>query len=1041
MMMKTTSQHSKALSERKRKRLKRQIEKSLSSLRSNRKNYRTHIELGDSYSLLDQAQKADEHYSRAIEILHKKPVDERARKQIIMLYGKILSLVPEKREAYTALGHEYVAAGQKEKAARFLLSSAKRAFEDGDYELALQCYTDVVDIGKSNPYIIERCTEIFLKLGRKDDAVKNYIHIGDTYAHDEKYIEALDYYKKADALQTESPELTLKIARMYYALEWSENAATELVKLAEYHEEHQNYQEAMKYYQHSLSLDQDNEKALTGKQRITELHTIESPWNTGDAGQDPRQKDILDELDQLEEILREQSTQEVKGQLSQKPVASSSIQRGEPVNGSYAGLQQEQTPLCIIGEASELSSDTANGHDTALHRNGYEVLQPTEQAQQPSPKAIEVSWQDRLMDLNLEKDFVLETGLEEEHVEATAGEEDYSDYEVVDFNVGTSIDTDLVGEKTTLENLDIEPETDLVGEKTTLKNLDIEPEREERASSGEASGDTPLDAEAEQLIEQFVIAAEEGASELEPSFADNRAASEPQQPVLASENSPFEPEQIMIEEFSELEQEADSLPEEEFLVDPISFDVEDISERETLTAIHGEVPDMKPQTMMDGEEMLKIVQQTGATSLEIETSPAVESLTPMAKPSASGATSLETETSPEIETSPAEQSSLKARENLSQEKVPEMTKKLGDLAKQLENTEEEKYFLQEQFTAQIRELRSREAAMRREFELAKKEKEEIKLRLDEITATYEVSRHHAEKFDETRYEAIVSKIQHKKLALQQYLNRLIERREENGRFMAVELQHLGETKQRLQHNLEYIQQVKTRIEEKINTELREAQQQIRALTLASQKLEDHVSAQERAESNLRKQLATVKEERDTLQDQFTETITALTADNEKLGEQVKELSVKHSDAEETLKRKFQTLHVSYQRLKSEYRSSLDSKERELNRTAQRLSEFADEYVKLEKTLGEIRQERNKLGKMLAKETATRERLEEKLINIESQVDSLEVQGTELLEQLGEELDRQLSLKHSTSDEFQTSLEDFERLLSLQEREIQSLEVL
>jgi hypothetical protein len=79
--------------------------------------------------------------------------------------------------------------------------------------------------------------------------------------------------------------------------------------------------------------------------------------------------------------------------------------------------------------------------------------------------------------------------------------------------------------------------------------------------------------------------------------------------------------------------------------------------------------------------------------------------------------------------------------------------------------------------------------------------------------------------------------------------------------------------------------------------------------------------------------------------------------------------------------------------------------------------------------------------LLVQETATRESLEEKLVGIESQVDSLEIQGTELLNQLGQELDRHFALEQSTSDEFQESLDDLERLLHLQEEEIRSLEAL
>ena len=55
MFMMTQAQNSSILSERRKRGLKKKIEKSLTSLRSDRANYRLHIELGDTYSELEQA--------------------------------------------------------------------------------------------------------------------------------------------------------------------------------------------------------------------------------------------------------------------------------------------------------------------------------------------------------------------------------------------------------------------------------------------------------------------------------------------------------------------------------------------------------------------------------------------------------------------------------------------------------------------------------------------------------------------------------------------------------------------------------------------------------------------------------------------------------------------------------------------------------------------------------------------------------------------------------------------------------------------------
>ena len=43
---------------------------------------------------------------------------------------------------------------------------------------------------------------------------------------------------------TENPEMLLKVARMYNAMAWTENAAAELVKVGEYYEHNNEYTEA-----------------------------------------------------------------------------------------------------------------------------------------------------------------------------------------------------------------------------------------------------------------------------------------------------------------------------------------------------------------------------------------------------------------------------------------------------------------------------------------------------------------------------------------------------------------------------------------------------------------------------------------------------------------------------------------------------------------------------------------------------------------------------------------------------------------------------
>ncbi len=877
------TQGSTTLSDRKKKRIQRKVDRALHTLQSEPANYKLHIETGELFMVLQDYPKAEFHYESAIASLRQEPPSERASKQMIMLYGKILSITPDHREAHSALAQEYVAVGQKEKAFRFLLSSAKRALDNENYDLALQCYRQLIDIGKSNPHILDRCSEMYLKLGRKQEAMENYIHLGDLYLQEEKHIEALDYYKKACAIEPENTDLLLKIARIYYAMEWTENAAAELVKLGEVHEKRQNFREALKYYQNGLRLDPENEKARVGAERVNQFHTIDNPWEQTGAYSGTQTLNILEELDQVDS-LSESSSQTV--------VSEGSAEQAAAPHATDISDRQEQEELFIIelhDPKTEAVNDqvhserdkSATDQEATQRRNGSLETQDSSADQPVTPP---IAWDDHVMDLHLVEDLHLAAGLENQ-------EEDLEEYR--------PDQEDLSLPENTQEHVEI---NDLL-EKPFQEETPINPE-------------TPEDqlANAKTTI-QFI--SEESLQEVER----------------------FLPE--LQEQFS---------------------------------------------------------------------------------PSDSGDTE-------------------KAQVN----GFEELQHRIEELERQLQNTEEEKYFLQEQFIAQIRDLKSHEQSLKQEFEsmieAANRDKEVLEQRLEQIAATYEASRQEGGQFDEERYETIIAKIQNKKSLLQQHLNTLLKRREENGRFLAEELKNLHATKERLQNNITHIQQIKTQLEYKINNELREAQEKILTLTSKSEALQRQLYTQKSAEEDLRSQLEKLEREKGALQDEYIATITALTGENEQLERQLQQLNASKTQAETLLKKKFYALHQSYQQLRTEFQTTLESKEQELNRTAQNLSDFADKYVKLEKTLGDIRKERDKLDAMLARETATREMLQEQLVGIEVQVDSLEEEGTQLLEQLGQELDRQLTMKHEVSDEFQVSLEELERLLSLQEKEIQQLETL
>lgn len=1424
-----------SLTGRKKKKLERQVEKYLGALKSHRSDYKLHIELGDTYAELEDPRKSVAAYYDAINLLRQTPNAAKTRTMVIELYEKIIQMAPQDAKAYLELGEEYVTAGQKEKAFRFLLASAKKAYEEENYEVALQCYNQVIAKGRTNPHIVERCTELYVKLGRKEEAMQNYIKIGDMYAQDEKNIEALEYYKKACLLDQENPELLLKVARMYNAMAWTENAASELVKVGEIFEHKQDYTEAIRYYQYSIRLDPENEKAHEGRKRISESfpadglamadlgiaaepeaiaeeegiapdnlsdmtdieETLESPGESSSFGEfevtslgeptitlegadqsaipydetahadletiqfseDGRTLDFapLSEhseaesppLDSENTLLVLNDEEEPASSMDFFPAAHTDtetlLDQGDapladfgfsqaadftPLGNDFSGDfdQEVNIPGILTLDEEETGHDVGGAtpvHEPEVLSNDSDTLFMLEDEAEPdsggrwsgqasaelfirdahalpsaspeslgqsSASAAPISLEDWIIDLK--EDELVELALEEALREQDTKEEDWGQL----FGIPTPPPAEPAweGEQLSLPASSVHAQN---GQTEQYANTDLEtiflPSEE---SFSEPGFETPFTAHPEQFeqppfvpenmepgqepqsfqqgFEEFILtedatpseqAEEEGFFPTSNLPQEEAEATLPEQP----EDATF-PEMTLVEEAGETtlpEQPEDTLfpdlnpPEEEaeasattdeelrqllnvylegqepVQTEPVAgedvtaveesqaapaadelimeietdsaSDMDAFLQRETTEEEHIGVPfGAEPQTERLSDEgafgeafeeealidvaiespegteddLLAFIRAEGGAAQEPETeqryvleseSMETQVFTGAAEMSASELQETSQEPEPEAEEQlfpdmgeqtddaaeskpgeffgatdqteqfgsepheeeevvsfledaatpiPPTEASLSAPEEADEilsfleeaedtlglqaeaqpaqpergtmpmAEVPPVStespftadimnlhRRIEDLELQLERTEEEKYFLQERFTAQISQHKAHEETLQREIADVYKDKEELEKRLQKTATGIIVSRKMAEPqetveipeaaplpeppkmitpleqsaeegrkpekiaksghFDDERYAALLAKIESKKTSLQAHLHDILKHREENGRFLTQELQTLNATKQRLQQNLEYIQKVKGQLEHRINTELQEAKLEIQSLTRTSQTLEAKLAAQQQSEQQLRKQLRMLTRDKELLQANYTKTVDALKQEKNTLEKQVQQASKDKATVEKALKKKLQAVHHSYQKIKAEYTAALETKEAQIAENAQQLSEFADKYVRLEKTLTEIRKERDKLNTMLLQETSTRETLEEKLIHIESQVDSLEVQGSKLLKQLGQELDRHFRVEQGVADKFQLSMDELEGLLALQEAEIHSLEAL
>ena len=1093
-----------SLSGRRKKKLEKQIEKCLNALKGNRHDPKLHIELGDTYAELEAAPNSIKHYYAAIELLRQTPAAGKLKNSIPELYEKVIALAPQEPKAYLDLSEEYLASGQKEKAFRFLLTSAKKAYETEHYALALQCYHRVIAKGRTNPHIVERCTELYLKLGRKDDALKNYVAIGDGYAQEEKHIEALDYYRKACALDQENPQLILKIARMYNAMAWTENAASELVRVGELYEKQQDYAEALRYYRYSVRLDPENEKAQEGRRRIAETHPAADLSAAG--GEEPDTADVLEELEKIEtagntQVPAETQSSPAKSEMTPfdpnatrtyedaKDSGRDAVRVTEP-EFSLTDLDQE-TLFSLLDEkdaspmmdsakflspaAQAPESPDRDQADLALLLSAEDAESlPEGSTTQAAAAANDISLADWIIDLR--EEALIELALEEafedqgpaadvagDGTESAAqpaaalpgqGDEDWMNvaYESaaipVESEVAERLDLYLAEERGAPEIAEPFLQIDL--EQAANESFRMKPAQPARPAEPKERGTQktfeplrPVDeGDSDQTASSFFDEAD--------IFAEQPQPDAEQESVFALDADAIEEELNQIQVTVE---QADAIPEAAAARDEPEQMPPALFEEPAANVVQPESPQLEAEPIEAATEQAVAwpEEATGTTNSgaaqPAQTPAETEEIVDFLNDAADLTTELVQAQAAEQADAAAESSPFNqahGRENLIQ-----LRQHIEDLEQRLQRTEEEKYFLQERFTAQISHHKAHEESLQKEIAAIYKDraetritgKQEYEIQTQQAAAAPGARRKGAAKFDDARYEALIAKIQSKKTLLQQHLNKLLHKRQENGRLLTEELNNLNATKQRLQSNVAYIQQVKGRLEEKIQTELLQAKQEAQALSQRSQELEDKLRAQQQTEQHLRKQLTALGKEKGLLQDNYAKSVTAFTKEKTALEKQIEQASQAKKAMERILRTKLQNLHQAYQQVKTEYNTALTAKEAQITESAHQLSEFTDKYVNLENTLSDIRKERDTFNTLFVEETATREMLEDKLINIETQVDSLEVQGAKLLTELGQELDRHFDHEQAASDKLQLSLDELEGLLVLQEKEIHSLEAL
>jgi tetratricopeptide (TPR) repeat protein len=189
---------------------------------------------GNTYNALGDLYLKNGERNNAVEAFHKAAtffMDEGFSLKALGLYKKILNINPSDADALFALGQINEERGLKIDAIKYYLSAADILTKEGKKEKLFEIYEKIIAISPSNIPFRIKVSEIYAKEGLVQEAAKEYLSIAKLHEEREETEKALEYYQKSLELQPSNKEAVLGIMH-FYAKTGNLALATELVKSA-----------------------------------------------------------------------------------------------------------------------------------------------------------------------------------------------------------------------------------------------------------------------------------------------------------------------------------------------------------------------------------------------------------------------------------------------------------------------------------------------------------------------------------------------------------------------------------------------------------------------------------------------------------------------------------------------------------------------------------------------------------------------------------------------------------------------------------------
>ena len=146
-------------------------------------------------------------------------------------YGQALTKDPNSPEALLGRGLVYVQLNDRPKALKDLSNAAKRYTNEGDYDKAIVCYTNLLGLVDQDLESFYNRGFCYLRLGRYPKSISDlektieldkkfflgYLHLGEAYYKSGNYEASVKNYKKAKKLNSHSQQVYVGLAKAYFA--------------------------------------------------------------------------------------------------------------------------------------------------------------------------------------------------------------------------------------------------------------------------------------------------------------------------------------------------------------------------------------------------------------------------------------------------------------------------------------------------------------------------------------------------------------------------------------------------------------------------------------------------------------------------------------------------------------------------------------------------------------------------------------------------------------------------------------------------------